>query len=57
MTFEQFLPLIITVIAIALAWVLLRYLLRLTKRLFSCGCISIAALALFLLAMRYFEAV
>ena len=51
--YEQFLPLLMTLIAIALAWVLLRYLFRLTKRIFSCGCMAVFAVGVLLLAVGY----
>ena len=51
--FEQLLPRILTLIAIALAWVLLRYLLRLTRRIFSCGCMAVFVVGVLLLAVRY----
>ncbi len=57
MMYEQFLPLITTIIVIAIGWALLRYLLRLTKRIFSCGCLAVLGVGVLLLALRYFGTV
>ena len=54
---EQYLPLFTILILVVIAWVILRSVLKLTARIFSCGCLTIAAIAIFLLALRYFEAI
>lgn len=54
---EQYLPLLTIIVIIVVAWIILRFIMNLTARIFSCGCLTIAAIALFLLALRYFEAI
>jgi hypothetical protein len=53
---DQYLPLLTIIAVIVIAWIALRFVLKLTARIFSCGCLTIAALAIFLIALRYFEA-
>lgn len=57
MMFEQSLPLVLTVVAIVAAWILLRFLLRITARVFSCGCLAILALGVLFLVVRHFAAI
>lgn len=57
MIYEQYFPLIPTLLAIGIGWVVLRSLIRMTKRIFSCGCLTIFGIGLLFLMMRYFGTV
>jgi hypothetical protein len=54
MMYEQYLPLVLTLLAVFVGWFLLRRLLRLTARVFSCGCLTMVGLGVLLLVIRYF---
>ena len=45
----QYLPYLILLLALVASWVLIRSLLRLTARVFSCGCLVLLGLGLLLL--------
>jgi hypothetical protein len=55
MMYEQYLPLVLTLLAVFVGWFLLRRLLRLTARVFSCGCLAVVGISVLLLVMRYFS--
>jgi hypothetical protein len=52
--YEQYLPLVLILLAVLVGWFLLRRLLRLTARVFSCGCLAVVGIGVLVLVMRYF---
>lgn len=54
MMYEQYLPLVLILLAVLVGWFLLRRLLRLTARVFSCGCLAVVGIGVLVLVMRYF---
>lgn len=53
--FEQIIPILGFILIIAVVWTILRLILRLTAKIFSCGCVVILALGLLLLFVGYLE--
>jgi hypothetical protein len=51
---NQFMPIIVTVIVLALAWVALRFVFKLASRIFSIGCTVIILIGIVLLLLRIF---
>ena len=51
---NQFMPIIVTVIVLALAWVALRFVFKLASRIFSIGCSIIVLIGIILLLLRIF---
>ena len=51
---SQFLNLILILIAIGVGWIILRFLLKLARKIFMIGCVSIVLVGLFLIISRYF---
>jgi len=47
----EILSLLITIMVIAMIWVVLKFILKLTVKVFSCGCLVIVAIGLLLFAL------
>ncbi|MEW6716621.1 MAG: hypothetical protein AB1345_03830 [Chloroflexota bacterium] len=54
-TTEQTIQIILIVLGLALAWTLIRFLLRLALKIFACGCAGILAIGLLLFLFRYLD--
>ena len=54
---EQYSSVIVTILIIIAAWIALRFLLRLTARVFSCGCLAVVGIDALVLLARYFSIV
>jgi hypothetical protein len=54
MDLGQFTPIIITVLILLIAWVVLRFVLKMAGRIFSIGCSIIVLIAIVLLLLRIF---
>jgi hypothetical protein len=52
MEISSFMDLFLLLMALVIAWILLRFILRLTARIFSCGCSVIIVLGALLLILR-----
>lgn len=52
---DQFMPILIFFIVIGLIWILLKFALRLTVKVFSCGCLVIVVIGLLLFAFGFVE--
>lgn len=50
---SQFLNLILILIAIGFGWIILRFLLKLARKIFMIGCVSIVLVGLFLIIRQY----
>lgn len=50
--FSNLTDILLFVLALVIVWVLLRFILRLTMRFFSCGCVLIVLVALALFILR-----
>jgi len=50
---SQFLNLILILIAIGFGWIILRFLLKLARKIFMVGCVSIVLVGLFLIIRQY----
>jgi hypothetical protein len=54
MELSQFTPIIITILILGIAWVVLRFVLKLAGKVFSIGCTIIVFIAIVLLLVRIF---
>jgi hypothetical protein len=52
---DQFMPILIFFIVIGLIWILLKFALKLTIKVFSCGCFVIVVIGLLLFAFGFVE--
>jgi hypothetical protein len=52
MEISNLVDLFVLLLVLVVAWILLRYILRFTMRIFSCGCALIVVLAVLLLILR-----
>lgn len=52
MDISSFMDLFLLLMALVIFWILLRFILRLTMRIFSCGCSVIIVLGVLLLILR-----
>jgi len=50
---SQFLNLILILVAIGFGWIILRFLLKLARKIFMVGCVSIVLVGLFLIIRQY----
>lgn len=50
---SQFLNLILILIAIGFGWIILRFLLKLARKIFMIGCVSIVLVGLLLIIRQY----
>jgi len=50
---SQFLNLILILIAIGFGWIILQFLLKLARKIFMIGCVSIVLVGLFLIIRQY----
>ena len=55
--FEQLVSLLILVLVIAVIWIVLKYVLKLTAKIFSCGCLTVLVVGGLLVLLRYLEVV
>jgi hypothetical protein len=53
--FDQLLPIILVIFVVGLIWLLLKLVLKLTAKVFSCGCLVIVVVGLILFALGYIE--
>lgn len=49
----EFFNLILLIFAIGIGWIILRFLLKLARKIFTFGCISIVLVGLFLIIRQY----
>jgi hypothetical protein len=54
---DQLVSLLILVLVIALIWIVLKFILKLTAKVFSCGCLAIVVIGGLLILLRYLEVV
>jgi hypothetical protein len=52
---DQLVSLLILVLAIALIWGVLKFILKLTAKAFSCGCFAIVVIGGLLILLRYID--
>lgn len=52
---EQLLPVLVFLLVVGIIWILLKFVLKFTVKIFSCGCVVILAIALILYAFGFIE--
>lgn len=52
-TVDQLIQYLLILLGLALAWILLRFLLKLTAKLFVCGCAMIVLVSVITVVLRY----
>jgi hypothetical protein len=52
-TVDQLIQYLLILLGLALAWILLRFLLKLTAKLFVCGCAMIVVVSVVAVVLRY----
>jgi hypothetical protein len=52
---EQFLPYLIVLLVIGVIWILLKFVLKLTVKVFSCGCMVLVVIGIILLVLGFIE--
>jgi hypothetical protein len=52
---DQLIPILVFILVIGLIWTLLKFVLKLTSKVFSCGCLGIVVIGLLLFAFGLVE--